>query len=539
MSDAQKPAQAPASDIEEEEVELEYRPFVKYVGLGLAAMLVLGSGYATYALGYRQGYESGISSGQVESAINAAAVQGIAHLLQSASADDTQLLQLAEDTKKSFAWINDSVVRKEAEWMLGCVLLQRKHTEEAISLFRKLFEDVPTEPIWCRRSGTVAESLLNAGVPGEAKQWYRKTADMAKMCSLPREHAQALEGVAAVCLSAGAAGEKVNGELNALLREAEALGDESLTVRAMILAHEGERLRHLGRDEEAGKCFASLLKLLPGDTANVPPAAMVCFGLASMETGHPEQAEQILLQGEARLGISRQDTLCRLLALRHLATLAQNKGDSAAALALLNRAEGAATGRVAADEPFWNCLFVQKGWLAFLQDDRQTALECFSRALNNAPLPAVAVQAQEGAGRCYLDNQRGEDASRHFSDCLQLRLKHFASDTASLGRLALLHAHARDAVNMPEQAAELFAKAAEWLQGDAPEVAENRCMALLGHAHALFRAEKWEAALAAWEKVLPLLADKPEQREEAARRMQDCRSRLHQTDPDFTADFSS
>ena len=64
-------------------------------------------------------------------------------------------------------------------------------------------------------------------------------------------------------------------------------------------------------------------------------------------------------------------------------------------------------------------------------------------------------------------------------------------------------------------------------------------MALLGHAHALFRAEKWEASLAAWEKVLPLLSDMPEQRDDATRRMQDCRSRLHMTDPDFTSDISS
>lgn len=539
MSDEQKPVQAPASDIEEEEVELEYRPYVKYAGLGLAALLVLGSGYATYALGYRQGYESGISSGQVESAVNAAAVQGISHLMQAASASDSQLLKLAENTKQSFSWINDASVRKEAEWMLGCVLLQRQHTEKAVSLLRQLFEDVPTGPLWCRRSGTVAESLLNVGNPGEAAHWYRKTADMAKQCSLPHEYAQALEGIASVRLSTGAAGEKVNGELNDLLREATALGDEALPVRAMILVHEGERLRHLGQDGAADKCFASLLKQAPADKKTALPSVMICLGVASMETGKPEQAEELLLQGESRLGLSQQDTLCRLLAFRHLSTLAQNRGDSAAALALLNRAEGVATGRVAADEPFWNCLFVQKGWLAFLLDDKKTALDCFSRALNNAPLPAVAVQAMEGAGRCLLDAQQGEEASRHFSDCLQLRLKHFASDTASLGRLALLHAHARDMVNMPEQAAELFAKAAEWLQGDAADIAENRRMALLGYAHALFRAEKWEAALNAWEKVLPLLSDKPDLQKEASERLQDCRSRLNVPDPDFTSEISS
>lgn len=539
MSDEQKPVQTPPAAMEEEEVELEYRPFVKYAGLGLAALLVLGSGYATYALGYRQGYESGISSGQVEASVNAAAVQGIAHLMQAASASDSELLKLAENTEQSFAWINDTAIRKEAEWMLGCVLLQRKQTEKAIPLLRKLFDDVPIEPLWCRRAGIVAESLFNAGTPGEARQWYRKTADMAKQCALVHEYAQALEGVAAICLSAGAAGEKVNGELNSLLREAESLGEAALSVRAMILVHEGERLRLLGRDEDANKSFAALLRLLPSDKGSIPPAALICFGVAAQEIGQAEQAEQLFQQGEARLSLSQQDTLCRLLALRYQSTMAQDRGDYATAMTLLSRAEGVAAGRVAADEPFWNCLFVQKGWLALLLEDKKTALECFSRALNNNPLPATAVLSMEGAGRCHLDAQQGEEASRLFSDCLQLRLKHFASDTPSLGRLALLHAHARDMVNMPEQAAELFAKAAEWLQGDTPDIAENRRMALLGLAHALFRAEKWESALAAWEKVLPLLNDMPEQQHEATRRMQDCRSRLNMTDPDFTSDISS
>lgn len=539
MSNEQKPVQTPPADIKEEAEELEFRPFVKYAGLGLAALLVLGSGYATYALGYRQGYESGISSGKVEAAINAAAVQGISHLLQTASASDSQLLKLAENTEQAFAWINDAAVRKEAEWMVGCVLLQRKQTEKALPLLNKVFEKAPAEPLWCRRAGTVAESLFNADSPAESRRWYRRTADMAKQCALIHEYAQALEGVAAVSLSAGAAGEKVNGELNSLLREAEALGEAALSVRAMILVHEGERLRHLGRDEDANKCFASLQKLLPEDMRSVSPAALICFGVASSEVGNPEQAEQLFQQGESRLGLSQQDTLCRLLALRYQATMAQDRADYAMAMSLLNRAEGVATGRVAADEPFWNCLFVQKGWLSFLLNDKKTALENFSRALNNAPLPATAALAMEGAGRCHLDEQRGEEASRVFSDCLQLRLKHFASDTPSMGRVALLHAHARDMVNMPEQAAELFAKAAEWLQGEVADIAENRRMALLGHAHALFRAEKWEAALAAWEKILPLLSDKPELLKEASERIQECRSRLDLTDPDFTSDISS
>ena len=538
MSDEQKPVHAPAAPPVDEEQELEYRPFVKYAGLGLAALLVLGSGYATYALGYRQGYESGISSGQVESAINSAAVQSVSHLLQISAADDAALLRMAADTDKSLGWINDAAVRREAEWAVVCALLQRNMPKVADLLLRKLLEKAPAEVIWARRAGMAAERFCSCGNAETAAAFYRSSMNIARKCSASPEQIAAMESLAAVLINAGAKGEKVNAELNELLREATAMGEQALTVRALIMAHEGERLRDSGKDEESRRCFETLLKLQPQNTESLTATSAVCFGVAAKGCGQVGQAEALLQKGAANTGITLQDILCRLLALRHLADIAQSRGDSAVALGLLNQAEGLAAGRVPANEPFWNCLFVQKGWLLFVDGDKEAAAEQFNRARANNPNPATAVQALEGSGQCMLDTN-AEDASKSFSECVELRRKHFAGDSESLGRITLLHAHARDLVNMPEQAAELYAKAAEYLTEDSPEVAENRRMALLGHAHALFRAEKWEAALAAWEKVLPLLNDKPELLEEATSRMQDCRGRLQQTDPDFTSDSSS
>lgn len=536
MSDEQKPALTPAPEREEE--ELEFRPFVKYAGIGLAVLLVLGSGYATYALGYRQGYESGISSGQVEASINNAAVQSISRLMQVGAAHDEELMRMAADTEKTLAWIHDDAVRREAEWTLACALLQRRMADKAAPILDKLFARAPQEALWSRRAFMAAGYLQSGGQQDAAARYYRLAADGARRCSATGEYAHALENLSAVLLCAGAKGDKVNAKLNDILREAEALGAAGLTCRAMILLHEGERLRDSGHAENATRCFEALMKLLPKDTAQLPPTALICFGAAAKETGHPEQAQKLLEQGLQAPGVSLHDTLCRLPALRHLAALAQERNDTMTALGLLNQAEALATGRVGADHAFWNCLFVQKGWLLFLTGNKAAAAEQFNRALRNNPVPAVAVQAQEGAGHCVLDTN-AEAASKLFSDAVQLRLKHFERDTASLGRLLLLHAHARDAVNMPEQAVELYAKAAEYLQGDSPELVENYRMALLGHAHALFRAERWQESLTAWEKVLPLLEDRPELRAEATERMQDCRGRLNLTDPDFTSDISS
>lgn len=538
MSAEQKPVHAPSQPAEAEEPELEYRPFVKYAGLGLAALLVLGSGYATYALGYRQGYESGISSGQVESAINSAAVQSVSHLLQVSAADDAVLLRMAADTDKTLGWINDAPVRREAEWLLVCTLLQRNMPEEADKLFRKLLEQAPEEVIWARRAVMAAERFYSCGTADSAAAYYRRARDIARNCSALPEQVAAMESLSAVLINAGANGEKVNAELNEILREATALGEPALAVRAIIMTHEGERLRDSGKEEEAHRCFAALLKLLPQNTDGLSETVSVCFGVAAKECGKTEQAEVLLQRGVQNAGISQQDILCRLAALRHLADLALNRGDRAIALGFLNQAEGLASGRVAAREPLWNCLFVQKGWLLFLDGDKAAAAEQFNRALANHPNPVTAVQALEGGGRSVLDTN-AEEASKRFHECAELRRRHFPGDFESLGRVTLLHAHARDLANMPEQAAELYAKAAEYLPKDSPESAENRRMALLGHAHALFRAEKWEAALTAWENVLPLLSDNPELQEEATSRIQDCRGRLQQTDPDFTSESSS
>lgn len=536
MSNEQKPDSIPPPRTEEE--ELEYRPFVKYAGIGLAALLVMGSGYATYALGYRQGYESGISSGQVEASINNAAVQSISRLLQVGASHDAELADMASDTEKSLSWIHDTGIRREAEWSLACALLQRHMAEKATPLLKKLFASTPADVLWSRRASMTADFLQSCGQDKMAAEYYRRAADMARKCSATPEYAHSLENLSAVLLSIGTKGEKVNGKLNDILREAEALGDAGLACRTLILAHEGERLRDIGRSEDALHCFESLMKLKPKDLGHLTPTELICFGLAARETGQPELAQELLERGLQTPGISLRDTICRLPALRHLATLAQERNEKTKALGFLNQAEGLALGRVGASDAFWNCLFVQKGWMIFQQGNKSAAAEQFNRALHNNPVPAVAVQALEGAGRCILDTN-AEEASKLFSDCVQLRLKHFAGDVAALGRVTLLHAHARDAVNMPEQAAELYAKAAEYLQGDESDTAENRRMALLGYAHALYRAEKWEESLSAWEKVIPLLEDKPEMLEEATGRMQDCRGRLNLQDPDFTSEISS
>lgn len=526
-----------ATSAPEQEQELEFRPFVKYIGLGLVGIFVLSAGYASFALGHKQGYDAGISSGMVEASINAAAVQSLTRFMQSASADDAELLAMASDVDKTLGWVNDSEVRREAEWLLGCTLMQRRKTEQALPLLDKLFLAAPKTAVWARRAAMTAECLLNEQQPAAAQKWYRIAADRAGESGLKTEQIHALTHLAALHLNAAARGEDRQKELNQLLREADSVGKkETESLRALVLVYSATRHRSLGQEAKATDYFNRVIQSIPSDTAGCTASELVCYGVACREMGDTPRAEQLLRAGLSGLQLALPDILCHLMALRQLAVIEQEKGNSPAALSYLTRAEGVASGRIAADNDFWACLFEQRGWIYLLMDDYRNAHTDFDAALRQKPTLMVQIQAMEGAARCMLENEQPDEALNTLSECFQLRSKHMGGDTASLGRVSLLLAHAIDMAGRYQDAAEAYAKAAEMLSGDSQEQKYNKCMALRGRAHALSQLGQWEPALKTWEEVLSLTEPDSDERAEAEDKIQDCRSRLKSPDPDFTAE---
>ena len=534
MGDELKSGIPPVTPSEEEQ-ELEYRPFVKYVGLGLVGLFVLSAGYASFALGHKQGYDAGISSGMVESSINTAAVQSLSGLLQLSAADDATLQAMAANPGQHLAWINDSSVRREAEWLIGCTLLQRGHAAEATPLLDALFAAAPQGPVWTHRAAVVAECLMNERLEADAVKWYRLAADRARDTQQQTERLHALTHLAVLLQHTPEQGDAQKKELEQLQQEASAPGMEAL--RVLIETQAATRLRTLGQHPEADAAFRKVADTIE-DTQKSGPLELICYGIALRECGDSARAEQMFSRGLSGLTLSLPDTLCRLAALRQLAIIEQEKGNTPAALALLTRAEGAAAGRIEAENAFWPCLFEQRGWMYLLMDDFRNAHADFEAALKQKPHRTLQIQAMEGMARCMLENEQAEEALNLLTECLQLRNRHMSSDTASQGRVALLLAHAVDMAGRHRDAVDAYARAAELLQGDSPEQKANRFMALSGKAHAYAQLEEWDAALKTWEAILPLTDEGSEERTETENQIRDCRCRLKLTDPEFTADLS-
>ena len=109
---AESRAEQPAP---EGEPERELKPWVKVTGLVLAAAAVVGLNYAMFRLGYDQGAGEQKEVHRAESVdVNALAVANLTHLLQSTTADDAALLDMARNHARYLSWIADDNVRLEA-----------------------------------------------------------------------------------------------------------------------------------------------------------------------------------------------------------------------------------------------------------------------------------------------------------------------------------------------------------------------------------------------------------------------------------------
>ena len=139
MEEEDKTSTPPADDTE---VELEFRPWVKWCAVGLAGVASLGLFLATYYVGYGQGEESGFQqatqSGLVQESLNDAASQNVLNFMRLASASDAHLLQAAANTDAAFGWVRDAGVRQEAEWSLACALLERSLADSAVAVLEPL-----------------------------------------------------------------------------------------------------------------------------------------------------------------------------------------------------------------------------------------------------------------------------------------------------------------------------------------------------------------------------------------------------------------
>lgn len=547
---AAEPAEAPATAAAEDAVynpeEWEYKPAVKYTAAGLLAAAVIGLGCSIYWLGHRQGFAAGVESDLVSERLNSAAAANLTNFMQLSAADDADLQALAADPEQALAWVKDPAVRREAEWQLVSVLMKRGLLASAEALLNSLFATEQPSEQWAFRAAEVGDAFFAARNPQEAAAWYRRAAKDFAAVQHPAESVNALHRYfAALCAAPSGCTPK---QAQALEKELPP-GELTRSLRCALVLQQALYLHRRGQTEEAGTAYGRVLaELLPaGKTAaNLCAAEQVMAGIALAETGKYAEAQPLLTAGEAALGHEGEDALNRLEALRRLASVTmQLSGDVNAALALLNRAEGVAECLLPADHDFWGCLAEQRGWLQLLSQDEDAALASFLRAVENPSDAAVAMQAMEGAGRCYLALNKADEAEKLLNRCAALRRKQAAGDAAGLGRVTLLLAQAQDHQGRTADAAENYGTAAALLeQAGAPEAA-NRLTALLGRGYALVQLKKWAEGQQVWESIQPLVKDIPDRREEARTHLNECRRHNHQPsvgvphDPQATAEAAA
>lgn len=510
----------------EAEEELEFRPWVLWTGVGLAASVCIGLCILAYSYSYNKGYQQGertgferaIQSGMVQERLNTAASQNVLSFMRLASASDEHLLRVAGDVEAAFGWIKDAGVRAEAEWCLADALLQRRLTTPAISVLTSLFEAVPRTTDWACRALHAGNLLMAQQQYAAAGSCYQLALSVFEEKHEGEYRLLALRQMVALEMCTPRSLEEAMTSCGKLLDDLKEKGAEPRPLCDMLQVHMGELQRCAGQPAAAEALFRAALDGV--DTAAVTqPEYAVCYGTALLELGNAAAAEPLLRVAERNTGSRPSEMTARLQALRQLAVIEQGRSHLVTALSLLHRAQGVAEGRVHPGNAFWPCLFDQRGWMHYMVQNYQTALLDFSSALTATQIPALLVQPLEGAARCHLELGQTGQALPLLDKCLKIRKELFAADRAAMGRIHLLLGQIYDQQGKTAEAEAGYAAAVAHLEGDGIDEVDNRRLALMGQAYALTQLQRWQDAYHAWEQLLPLLGDQHDRREEARHQM--------------------
>lgn len=486
-----------------EEETLEFKPVVKYTGLGLAVLLLAGVEYATYSVGHERGYEEAIASGTVQEKVNAAAVENLTHFMQMAVSGDRELVATVQNRAKALEWIREPSVRMEAEWTLAQALIDRGLVEKGAEMLSALIPAAPQTELWARRAALVAGAFAQAGQEEAALAYYRLAAGIYAALKQPEHQVAVLSEMVELLAASPAPVEEVMATLDALQQDAASSGPAAKGLRSTILAYMGSLYRRCGDREASLRCFGQALAGMPADKVPDLVGAAVCYGMALLEKGDTQKAEKLLRDSVGRLADNPAEISFQVSAMRELARLEQERGNSEEALGLLYRAEGAATARIPADNPFWLCLFDQRGWINLVKQLYDSALADFGKALQYTEQPDLLAQPLEGMGRCCLAMGKSGEAIQHLTRVLELRKRHLPAAKAELGRVYLLLGQAHDMSGQTPAAIEAYEQACSLLPSDSSDCH----FAEMSLAYAYSQVKRWSDAYRLWDSLQTVYAE--------------------------------
>ncbi len=512
---------------EPREDDLVLRPIVKYIAIGLGIATLLGVEYATYRFGMQRGYAEGVASGEVTKAVNERAIENLRHFMQTSSADEAFLVQMARNHKESLAWIQDAVVRQEAQWTLAQALITRGLPQEAAPLVQELLAaQKQATSLWVRRALVTARAFADekryadtAYFYDYADAFYKSNGDVAQRLSLLSERLALLQ-------STVTDPELLQKELSAYAERAAELGEKGHELVAGILVNKGRLYRVQGTAvalEQANRCFEQALKEVNPEQLPELAGAAVCVGSLLLEKGDKERAATMLRDGLRRLGDSPDGAPYMLLALRDLARIEQENGNPDIALALLYRAEGVAITHEPEQSTFWNCLYDQRGWLNLQRENYRAAQQDFEHALaRTGDNIAMRAQPLEGVAHCCLAQGLNDEAAEHLTECLQIRKEHFAADLAAQGRVWLSLARIHDMNGAVQAAADAYGEGARLMEAAGDHQSPELIDALFARGYALTQLKQWTEAAIVWDSLKNRVPDDHERRDEITVQLRSC-----------------
>ncbi len=515
---------------ESQEEKLELRPIVKYIAIGLGVLSLLGVEYATYRAGVERGYKEGVCSGEVTAAVHACAVENLRHVQQLASAEDAVLVDAVKNHRTTLAWIQEPTVLYEVQWALAQALITRGLAAEADTMLRELFTAQPqASSLWARRALVTARALVEEGKYEQGAYYYGYADAYYKKASLVEEQLELISEQLAHLPAAYPNPQHLHQQLSAYAKRAAELGDKGEEMVAGIWAWKGRLYREEGTTtalEKANRCFEKALSGFKADHLPELAGASICVGSLLLDKGESARAEELIRNGLSRIEDTPSAAPYMLLALRDLARIEQDKGNSDAALAMLYRAEGIALIHEPSGSTFWNCLYDQRGWLNFSRENYGAARVDFEKALEVCGAsPAYRVQPLEGAARCCLAYEELDKAAGYFTECLQLRRSHMAAELIPQGRIHLELARIYDAQNKAEEACAAYGEAVRLLSTMEDKQNPELIAAMMAQAYSLTQLRQWTEAYAVWDALQPLVTDDKMLRNEVSVQLQYCRDR--------------
>ena len=502
------------------------RPVVKYIAIGLAVATILGVEYASYRFGVERGYAEGVASGEVTKSVNDRAIENLRHFMQVSSADDSILLTTARNHRESLAWIQDDTVRTEAIWTLAQALVTRGFVEEADALVRDskiLPTNEKASALWVRRALIVARAFAAENKYAETAYYYDYADAFYARNQANDERLKLITERLALLQASVTDADTLQKELSAYAECAATLGDKSHELVAGIWVNKGHLYRAAQKKEDANKCFEKALKEVNTDQLPELASAAICVGSLLLEKGDTERAEGMLRDGLKRVSDSPDGAPYMLLALRDLARIEQEKGNTDLALALLYRAEGVAMTTEPENSIFWNCLYDQRGWLNLQRENYGSAYHDFEKALaGSGENIAMRAQPLEGMAQCCVIRGDLTLAAEYLIECINIRKQYFASDSAALGRVLFALGRIRDMEGKVQEAADAYGEAADLLEAAGEAQQPVLIDALFARAYALTQLRQWTEAAIVWDSLKKRLPANHERRSEIDVQLRSC-----------------